>query len=224
MSGLAGWPGGKRLSGNSRLGDYPSLLPHRVLFTKGGAEIGPLGPIDSPVVTKDDPTDINGWLRLIYYAILHSAPRMALEWKKRFNITPREAISFLSPGQLILAPGASGLVTALTVNPRFAGFVNFIGVGCTPIGGMSLVNWSLRVGADIANAIVHPGFNNLVFDANTTQIPLPFVFELTQGKVLSLEAVNNNLGPITLGGMFVGWTEQLDDYKEFGAIPSTSIQ
>jgi len=204
------------------LGDYPAELPHRVVSTKGGAgQVGGRGPVNAPIIPAPSGETTTDLLRQIRDLLQRMPQAMSLEWRTKFIMTPREAISFIAPTAFVnvLAGAANAVaVTTQTVQERFTGFLTHVSVATNPVGAANNVVWQLRI-----NGAVHPEFANRVFAVNNLGTPMPFWLELTQARTVQLVAINNNAVPVTCAAVLVGWTEFMSDYKPFGAAPATGI-
>lgn len=202
------------------LGDYPAELPHRVLYTKGGAgQVGGRGPLSSPVIEgpKDD-TELS-YLRQIRDLLYRLPSAMSNEWRTKFIMPPRESISFVTSAYWIDVPAGNAVIVASqTVQQNYTGFIQHVGVGCNPTGGLTDIIWQIRV-----NGSIHPEFSNRVFAANTMGNPLPFNFEMMQSRTYDLVAINGGAALISCAGILVGWTEVMSDYKSYGSSPATGI-
>lgn len=202
------------------LGEYIQDLPHRVLQTTGGAgQSGGRGPMSSPVIPGPRTDTVLSVLQDLR-ALLERLPEtLSLEWRTKFIMTPREAISFIAPSNSVLVPaGTAVAVVSQTTQERYTGFLTHVGVGVQPVGSFSDVIWQIRV-----NGAVHPEFSNRVFFAPTLSTPLPFPFELTQSRTIQLVAINTSAVDLECQGLLVGWTEYMGNFKMYGASPSTGI-
>lgn len=202
------------------LGDYPAELPHRVLYTKGGAgQEGGLGPLSSPVIEGPEADTELSYLRQIRDLLYRLPFALSSEWRRKFIMPPRESISFLTSAYWVnVAPAAAVVVASQTVQQLYTGFIRRIGVGCNPPGGLVNIIWQVRV-----NGSVHPEFSNRVFAANSLAVPLPFDFEMLQSRTYELVAINNGAALLTCAGIMGGWTEAMSDYKDYGSSPATGI-
>lgn len=202
------------------LGDYPADLPHRVLVTKGGAgQEGGMGPLSYPVIEgpkSDTDTDLLRQIRDLLYRMPQS---ISLEWRTKFIMVPREAISFIAPSNSVtVAAGTAVAIVTQTIQERFTGFLTHVGVGVEPPADFANITWQIRV-----NGAVHPEFANRIFWNSTISNPLQFNFELTQARTVQLVAINTGGADIECQGILTGWTEYMSSYKEYGASPATGI-
>jgi hypothetical protein len=202
------------------LGDYSAELPHRVLYTKGGAgQEGGLGPLSSPVIEGPEADTELSYLRQIRDLLYRLPFALSSEWRTKFIMPPRESISFLTSAYWVnVAAGAAVVVASQTVQQNYTGFIQGVGVGCNPFGSLTDIIWQIRV-----NGSVHPEFSNRVFAVNTMSVPLPFNFEMLQSRTYDLVAINNGVALITCAGILTGWTEAMSDYKMYGSSPATGI-
>jgi hypothetical protein len=198
------------------LGDYPADLPNRVFITKGVAEAGP---IDTPVISPATGTSDIDLLTQIRDLLVRLPAAMSDEWRTKFVMLPREALSFIAPAGPVSVPaGASIAVVSQIVNQNFTGFLTHVGVNVLGAGGFADVNWQIRV-----NGSIHPLFTNDFFAASTLATPLPFSLELVQNRTVQLVASNNGAVAHDVVGVLVGWTEFLAQGKRYGATPSTNV-
>jgi len=206
-------------SGLFGLGDYPADLPNRILLTKGDAEVGP---ISSPVVPGKDsgaPEDILSILKQIRDLLSRGPEMYADEYRTRFVVQPREAISFIAPGgSTTIAAGAAVAVVSQQIDENFTGYLTGVGVNVDPPGSFPSITWQVRV-----NGAIHPKFSDRIFNANTLATPLPFTLELTQNRLVQLVAINGAGAPIDVSGIMVGWTEYMSAYKRYGSSPQSGI-
>lgn len=202
------------------LGDYPAELPHRVLSTKGGAgQMGGRGPLSSPVVEGPQVETELGYLSQLCDLIYRLPQAMSNEWRTKFIMPPRESISFLTSAYWVdVAAGAAVVVASQTVQQNYTGFIQYLGIGANPLGGLTNITWQIRV-----NGFVHPEFSNRVFAANTLGNPLMFNLEMLQSRTYDVVAINGGGALISCAGIMVGWTEQMSDYKMYGSSPATGI-
>lgn len=212
MNGLGKFRGG--LPG--ALGDYPADLPNRILMTKGETQGGPLS---FPAIEAPLPDTEKSYLRQITELLERMPQALSDEFRTRFVITPREAISFIAPGgTTTIAPGAAVAIVAQLVAEQFAGFVTHVGVNVVPAGAFATVIWQIRI-----NGAIHPLFFDRIFAATTLSTPIPFPFELTQNRTVQLVAINTGAVAVDVAGVLVGWTEYLTTGKRYGSSPSTGI-
>lgn len=207
------------------LGDYPAALPHRVLATKGsagqegGAIDGGLGPVTAPVIRGEREMTALDYLREIRDLLRRLPQSMSLEFRTKFPMVPREAISFVATsGSVALPAGTAVAVVSQTVNERFSGFVTRVGVNVVPAGSFGSVLWQIRV-----NGNIHPSFFNRVFSTSTLNDPDDFIFEIIQSRTVELVAINTGAVPLTVQGKLVGWTEFLTDNKSYGGQPASGV-
>lgn len=204
--------GGRPLGG---MGDYPEILPYRVMLTQAGDG----KPVDGPVsgsVTASQGGDVLSQIRDI---LLHLPQMMSEEWRSRFVMTPREAISFIAPGGPIsVGVGAAVAVVSQQVDEMFTGFLTHVGVNVIAPAGFSSITWQIRI-----NGAIHPKFADRIFSAPTISTPVPFTLELTQNRTLQLVAINTGAVPVDVAGILVGWTEYMATFKNYGSAPSAGI-
>lgn len=215
----------RKLAAMRGLGDYPADLPYRVLSTKGGAGQqggaidGGWGPVTAPVESGEDCDTELCWLKKISRQLEHLPERLALTWRTRFVVCPREAVSFIALSGTVSVPaGTAVAVVNQVVQPRFSGFVTRVGISVLAPASFPDVTWQLRI-----NGAVHPEFANRIFSAGNLNTPDDFVFELIQGRTVQLVAINTSGLAIDVQGKLVGWTEFLTDDKTYGGSPSSGI-
>lgn len=213
------------LNGLGAFGDYPAVLPYRVLSTKGGAgqQGGALdqawGPVTAPTIPGEDPDSQLGLLRDIADYLRRLPEAMLLALRTQLVLTPREAVSFIAlSGTVSIPAGAAVAVVSQAIQPRFAGFITKVGVSVLPTGSFPDITWQLRV-----NGAIHPEFSNRIFSASTLGDPDDFVLELVQGRTVQLVAMNTSGVAIDVQGKLVGWTEFLTDNKPYGSSSMAGI-
>jgi hypothetical protein len=195
-----------------RLGDYPEILPHRVMLTQSAEE---RGPVTGPTIGGEQP-DINIQIR----DLLARMPKMMSdEWRSRFVMTPREAVSFAEPGgPVAVGVGLAVAVVSVTIEEMFTGFLQWVGVNVDPAGSFASITWQIRI-----NGATHPKFDSNIYNANTLATPLPFSLELPQTSIVQLVAINGAGVPITCSGVLCGWVEYMASFKDYGWSPSSGI-
>lgn len=205
----------RRRQASRGIGDYVADLPYRVLMAQGAA-----GPINAPVL---DPVSGEGdstyWLKKIHDLLLRLPGEMSLEWRNRFVMTPREAISFVVPSNFIdVGAGTAVALCTFTVQPRFTGFLTHVGMNVNPPGGATDIEFQIRV-----NDAIHPQFSAVQISASSAVTPYPFSLELTQSRTVSLVAVNTGLNPLACAGVLVGWVEYMASFKPYGSASTTGV-
>jgi len=207
------------------LGDYPATLPYRVLSTKGGAGqdcspiSGDCGPVTAPVIPGEQPETELSLLRDIKELLRRMPDELLLAMRTQLVLVPREAVSFITmSGTVNVLAGATTVVLAQTIQPRFGGFITKIGVNVMGAGNFPDVTWQLQI-----SGAIHPEFGNRIYSAANLNTPDDFVLELCQSRIVQLVAINTGGVPIDVQAKFVGWTEFLTDNKPYGSSPMSGI-
>lgn len=195
------------------LGDYPEILPHRVMLTQTGK--GADGPVSGSVSAQQG----DGSLSQIRDLLLRLPQMMSEEWRTRFVMTPREAISFIAPGGPTSVPaGMAVAIVSQQIDELFTGFLTHVGVNVIAPAAFSSITWQIRI-----NGAIHPKFTDRIFSAPTISTPVPFTLELTQNRTLQLVAINTGGVAVDAAGILVGWTEYMATFKNYGSAPSAGI-
>lgn len=210
---------------NRPMGEYMQELPHRVMITKGPATTD--GPVSAPTMLGPDaiPESQVDLLKEILREIRRAPARFSQEAQDRFGIPPREGIWFDASNAGVTVPAGQAVsVVAQTVQERFTGFLEYVGVNVTG-GSFADITWQIRVGnPNTPNLIgVHPEYANRVFSQNTINNPDRFRFELTQNRTVQLVAINSAAVDIDVEGKLVGWTEFMSDWKDYGSSPQSGV-
>lgn len=202
------------------LGDYVADIPYRTLATRGSDGQGVIGgPLSYPTIPAPLPTDAQSLLLQIRDLLERMPQALQLEFRTRFAIPPREAISFaVGSADVSVAAGAAVAVISEVIDERFTGFLSHVGMNVIAPGSFSSIVWQIRV-----NGAIHPKFANRIFSQNTLSTPYPFLFELTQSRTLQLVAINTAAIPITVQGVLLGWTEFMATYKPYGSSPQSGV-
>lgn len=225
MSGKsAGWGFNKVLPKAQGMNDYTDVLGNRVFSTLGPAQMAMGGPQDGPVVAREtECLTVECLLQRIHDTLKLMPAMMVLEFRRRLQVTPREAVPFYVSGEITIAApvfpatSVSVIVVQSTVAEGFGGFLTHIGCGVTPIGAAVDVRFDLRLGAQAANSVVQTGMNARIINATSTGNPVAYPKEIVQGNTIALVATNVGPNPVTVQGVLMGWTELLADYKDWGA-------
>jgi len=198
------------------LGDYPADLPNRILVTKGLVQAGPLtAPTEIPPPPNTELSallEIRDMLSRLPYA-------MQDEWRTRFQMVPREAVSFMAPGGTTTVGIGAAVAIATQQFPELqTGWLTKIGVSVVPAGSFADVVWQLRF-----DGAIHPQFFNRVFASSSLSTPIDFPCEVVQSRLVQLVAINTGAVPIDAAGILVGFMELMTTNKRYGASPTTGI-
>jgi len=200
------------------MGDYMDPLNYQTFRTHGGEPPGPLAYPTKPgdIVGEGVEAKLDELIRL-----LRSLPRsLSLEFRTKFPIQPRESVPFLATQAYVAVPaGATRTVASFALPERYAGFLTHVGTRVVPAGSSADIAWDVLIVRDK----VHINYDKLVFEQDTLDTPLPFLFELTQSSTVNLQCTNNGLVPVDVGGLLQGWTEFLHSYKPYGAESASGI-
>lgn len=198
------------------LGDLPAdPLYQRIEPPMPGAGGGSLGPVTTPIVTPQQPADMDS----LYELLARLPDHLQLVARRNFMIVPREAVPICVPS-LPTSVGASAQVNIVsyTVPDQYVGFIT--GIGFEVYGNAwSDIRWSF-----MANNAIHPALNEQQFNAANLATPLPFPVEITQARIVRLRANNtNSTSPIYCAALLVGWLERMTGEKGYGTAPQSGI-
>ncbi len=178
---------------------------------------GPLtGPLVGPVATPNAAQPPAENLDKIAQLLRDMPMQLVQFFRKYYVVQPREALPFVavpSSNPVAIPPSSSATLCSYTVPDKFAGYLTGIGVQVGTPGAN--VTFTLQI-----NGIPHPTFINQAIIHDCLDTPIPFVYEVTTGKLLEL-VINNNetAATIYVSGILEGWTEFLTDNKNYGITP-----
>ena len=164
------------------LGDYPAILPYRVVRKEGE------GPLDPPVDATEN--------CLEYLCQLMEKMLCKFAWYQR------NGVSFIANGEagVAVAAGATAFIAQFQVPTDYPAILMRVGVDCSPAPGFALVVWDLMI-----NEAAQPYFTGMTFMASNLTNPDEFVAKLPQSSLVQLRATNNNIGQVTLNAILRGF-------------------
>ncbi len=206
-------PIGRRFGG---LGDLPAdPLYQAIQPPQPGAGSGTLGPIIAPVVTPQQPADLDS-----IWELLNRLPDdLQLVLRRNFMIVPREAVPIIVPSLPTSVAASSQVnIVSYTVPDQYVGFITAVGFDVAG-NAWDAIKWSF-----VSNNAIHPALNEQQFNTPTLATPLPFPVEITQSRLVRLRANNTNASsPVYCSAILIGWIERMTAEKGYGTAPRSGI-